>query len=127
MAHDPAFEDLVTTTSHLTGKKISRFTHIHHSTEDLVKKVKMLRAISQRTGSCYQRCVGFDAMNALYSTTFDMDAKNGTDYHKRFVEYLKYVQEEDIMVAGAMTDPKGCLLYTSPLVIEAYLGRGSEF
>lgn len=107
MAHDPAFEDLLTTTSHITGKKINRFTHIHHSTEDLVKKVKMLRAISQRTGSCYQRCVGFDAMNAIYSTTFDMDAKNGTDYHKRFVEYLKYVQEADIMVAGAMTDPKG--------------------
>lgn len=107
MAHDPAFEDLVTTTSHLTGKKISRFTHIHHSTEDLIKKVKMLRAISQRTGSCYQRCVGFDAMNALYSTTFEMDAKNGTEYHKRFVEFLKYIQENDLMISGAMTDPKG--------------------
>lgn len=107
MAHDPAFEDLVTTTSHLTGKKINRFTHVHQSTEDLIKKVKMLRAISQRTGSCYQRCVGFDAMNALYSTTYDMDIKNGTDYHKRFVEFLKYIQENDFMVAGAMTDPKG--------------------
>lgn len=107
MAHDPMYEDLLTCTSHLTGKKINRFTHIHQSTEDLVKKIKMLRAIAQKTGSCFQRCVGFDAMNAIYATTYDMDAANGTDYHKRFVEYLKYVQENDLMIAGAMTDPKG--------------------
>jgi 4-hydroxybutyryl-CoA dehydratase/vinylacetyl-CoA-Delta-isomerase len=107
MAHDPESEDLVTATSHLTGKRISRFTHIHQSADDLVRKVRMLRAISQRTGSCYQRCVGFDALNALYSTTFDMDARLGTDYHERFCRYLEYVQEEDLIVAGAMTDPKG--------------------
>ena len=107
MAHDPAYEELVTTVSHLTGKKINRFTHIHQSTDDLIKKVKMLRAISQKTGSCYQRCVGFDALNALYSTTYDMDAKLGTDYFKRFTKYLEYIQENDLIVAGAMTDPKG--------------------
>ena len=80
MAHEPEHEDLVTATSHLTGAKISRFTHIHQSTDDLVKKVKMLRAISQRTGSCYQRCVGFDGINALYATTFEMDQKYQTNY-----------------------------------------------
>lgn len=107
LAHDPAFEDLMTATSHLTGKKINRFTHIHQSAEDLVKKVKMLRLISQRTGTCYQRCVGFDAMNALYTVTYEMDQKLGTDYYKKFCDYLKYVQENDLMIAGAMTDPKG--------------------
>ncbi|MFX4262228.1 4-hydroxyphenylacetate 3-hydroxylase family protein [Pelotomaculum propionicicum] len=107
MAHDPMFEDLVTAVSHLTGKRINRFTHIHQSTEDLVKKVKMLRMIAQRTGSCFQRCVGFDALNAVYTTTYDMDKKLGTDYHKRLVDFLLYVQENDVMVAGAMTDPKG--------------------
>jgi len=107
LAHDPVGEDLVTATSHLTGKKISRFTHIHQSADDLIKKVRMLRLISQKTGSCYQRCVGMDAINALYSTTYDMDAKLGTEYHARFLKYLEYVQESDIMIAGAMTDAKG--------------------
>lgn len=107
LAHDPAFEDIMTATSHLTGKKINRFTHIHQSKEDLVKKVKMLRMISQNTGTCYQRCVGFDAMNATYTVTYEMDKKFGTDYHKRFKEFLGYIQETDRMVAGAMTDPKG--------------------
>ncbi len=107
LAHDPEFEDLVTTTSHLTGKKVSRFTHIHQSADDLVKKVKMLRGISQRTGSCYQRCVGFDGINALYATTYDIDQKHGTRYHERMKDYVKHLQETDNMVCGAMTDPKG--------------------
>ena len=107
LAHNPAYEDLMTTTSHLTGKKINRFTHIHQSTEDLIKKVKMLRMISQNTGTCYQRCVGFDAMNSLYTVTYEMDQKLGTDYHERFKNYLLHIQETDHMVAGAMTDPKG--------------------
>lgn len=107
LAHDPAHEDLMTVTSHLTGKKINRFTHIHQSTADLLKKVKMLRMISQNTGTCYQRCVGFDAMNSLYTVTYEMDAKMGTNYHERFLNFLKRAQEEDLMVAGAMTDVKG--------------------
>ena len=107
LAHDSVAEDLVSATSHLTGKKISRFTHIHQSTEDLLKKVKMLRMISQHTGSCYQRCVGFDALNATYTVTYEMDQKLGTNYHQRFLDFLNYVQETDIMICGAMTDVKG--------------------
>ena len=107
LAFDPAAEDLVVATSHLNGKKINRFTHIHHSTDDLVKKVKMLRMISLKTGSCYQRCVGCDAMNSIYTATFETDAKHGTEYHKRFKNFLQQVQDNDWMVAGAMTDVKG--------------------
>lgn len=107
LAQEPQYEDLMTTTSHLTGKKINRFTSIHQSVDDLVKKVKMLRMISLNTGTCYQRCVGFDAVNALYSTTYEMDKKLGTNYHGRLLDYLKHWQEKDLMVAGAMTDPKG--------------------
>jgi len=43
----------------------------------------------------------------VFSTTYEIDQKYGTEYHKNFVEYLKYVQENDIVVDGAMTDPKG--------------------
>ena len=107
LAQNPLNEDLMVVTSHLTGKKINRFTHIHQSTDDLVKKVKMLRMIAQNTGTCFQRCVGMDAMNATYITTYAIDEKNGTNYHERFKEWLKYIQENDYMVAGAMTDVKG--------------------
>ncbi len=107
LAHSEEFEDLMLAESHLSGKKINRFTHIHQSTDDLIKKVKMLRMLAQRTGSCFQRCVGWDALNALYSVTFEMDAELGSEYHQRFCQYLQYIQENDLMVAGSMTDPKG--------------------
>lgn len=48
-----------------------------------------------------------DAFNAVFSTTYEVDKKCGTNYHKNFVEFLKMVQETDIVVDGAMTDPKG--------------------
>ncbi|MFH1383204.1 MAG: 4-hydroxyphenylacetate 3-hydroxylase family protein [Chloroflexota bacterium] len=107
MASDPVYEELLTATSHLTGRKINRFTHIHQSADDLVKKVKMLRAIGQQTASCFQRCVGFDGLNAIYQVTYELDQAKGTDYHQRFVNYLKMVQEKDLMPSGAMTDPTG--------------------
>jgi aromatic ring hydroxylase len=43
LAHQPEYEDLMTATSHLSGKTINRFTHIHHSTDDVVKKSKVLQ------------------------------------------------------------------------------------
>jgi 4-hydroxybutyryl-CoA dehydratase/vinylacetyl-CoA-Delta-isomerase len=107
MALTPEFEDLLTVKSHLTGKKINRFTHIHQSVDDLIKKVQMLRAVAHETASCFQRCVGFDALNALYITTFEIDGKYGTDYFKRLTSYIERIQEENFMLAGGMTDPKG--------------------
>lgn len=107
LAEKPEYQDLMTATSHLTGKKINRFTHLHQSTDDLVKKVKMQRLLGQKTAACFQRCVGMDAINAIDSTTFEMDQKLGTEYHKRFIKFLERMQEEDWIVDGAMTDPKG--------------------
>lgn len=107
LALDPEYEDLMTCTSSLTGEKINRFNHLHQSTDDLIKKVKMQRLLGQKTGACFQRCVGMDAFNAVYSTTYEMDQKLGTKYHEHFREFLRYVQENDLVVDGAMTDPKG--------------------
>jgi 4-hydroxybutyryl-CoA dehydratase/vinylacetyl-CoA-Delta-isomerase len=107
LAHDPQWAELMTATSHLTGKRVNRFTHIHQSTDDLIKKVKALRLLGQKTGSCFQRCPGWDAMNALYSVTYLIDQKHGTDYHQRFRRYMVHIQENDLFCGGAMTDPKG--------------------
>lgn len=107
LAQQEEYKDLMTTKSHLTGEVINRFCHIHQSTEDLIKKIKMQRLLGQKTASCFQRCVGMDAFNAIYSTTYEMDKEYGTNYHERFVNYLKFIQENDYTVDGAMTDPKG--------------------
>jgi len=107
LAQDPEYADLMTAKSSLTGKTVNRFTHLHQSTDDLVRKVKMQRLLGQKTGSCFQRCVGMDAFNAVYSTTFEIDDKYGTSYNYRFKKFLEMVQDEDLVVDGAMTDPKG--------------------
>ncbi|MBN2160984.1 MAG: 4-hydroxyphenylacetate 3-hydroxylase family protein [Spirochaetes bacterium] len=107
LAMNLQYEDIMTATSHITGKKINRFTHIHQSVNDLVKKSKMGRLIGSITGCCFQRCVGMDALNALSITTYDIDKKHKTEYNSRFLKYLEYVQENDLVCDGAMTDPKG--------------------
>ena len=107
LAEDPQYEDLMTATSSLTGEKVNRFCHLHQSSDDLVKKVKMQRLLGQKTAACFQRCVGMDAINAVDSTTFEMDKKLGTNYHERFKKFLLKMQQEDWTVDGAMTDPKG--------------------
>ncbi len=107
LAAQPEYEDLMLATSHLTGEKVNRFTHIHQSPEDLVKKVKMQRLLGQKTGSCFQRCVGMDGINAVYSVTYDIDQAKGTDYHRKFRAYVQWAQENDLVIDGAMTDPKG--------------------
>jgi len=107
LAQDPKYADLMTVTSPFTGEKINRFTHIHQSTEDLKNKVKMQRLCGQKTAACFQRCVGMDAFNAEYSTTYECDKKYGTHYFDNFKKFMLYVQENDLTVDGAMTDPKG--------------------
>ena len=107
LAGEPEYEALMTATSNLTGEKINRFTHLHQSTDDLVKKVKMQRLLGQKTAACFQRCVGMDAANAVYSTTYEIDEKYHTNYFENFKKFWSYVQSNDLTVDGAMTDPKG--------------------
>lgn len=107
LAANPETADLGSAVSHLTGRRINRWTHIPQNQEDLVKKVKMLRVAGQITGTCFQRCVGMDGLITLYSITFDTDQALGTTYHQRFRRFLAATQDADSMTDGAMTDPKG--------------------
>jgi 4-hydroxybutyryl-CoA dehydratase/vinylacetyl-CoA-Delta-isomerase len=107
LAAKEKYRDLATAKSHLTGRTISRFTHVHQNIEDLIKKVKLLRVLGQKTGTCFQRCVGFDGINAVYSVAYEIDEKLGTDYLQRFNRWLTRIQDDNRMVVGAMTDPKG--------------------
>jgi 4-hydroxybutyryl-CoA dehydratase / vinylacetyl-CoA-Delta-isomerase len=99
--------EIASAQSSLIGIRVNRFLHITESVTDVVNQNKMQRKLGQITGTCFQRCVGMDALNSLYSTTFEIDAKNGTVYHKRLIEFIKMLQRENLMIGGAMTDVKG--------------------
>lgn len=108
LAHDPEYKDMVTTDSILTGEKISRYLSVIKGPEDMIANSKMKRYMFNITGTCTGgRCGGWNGINALWKTTFDMDEKLGTDRHTRFKEWLKGAQERDIAISVALTDPKG--------------------
>ena len=107
MAQDPKWDKLLTAISHLTGEKVSRFTHPPQNPYDLMQKQKMICLLAQRVGGCIQRCMGYDASIALSIATKEIDDKHGTDYNRRFIDYLRHYQEHDLAAACAQTDVKG--------------------
>ena len=103
----PEEAGLATAQSTLTGERVNRFLHVAQNPADLVAQGKMQRRLGQVTGTCFQRCVGMDAINSLFSLTFDVDASRDTAYHQRFTAWLAMVQHRNLVVGGAMTDVKG--------------------
>jgi 4-hydroxybutyryl-CoA dehydratase/vinylacetyl-CoA-Delta-isomerase len=99
--------ELASATSHITGARVNRFLHVTQSADDVVMQNRMQRRLGQRTGTCFQRCVGMDAINSLYSVSFDIDRKHGTQYHARFRDFVALLQRENFVLGGAMTDVKG--------------------
>ncbi len=99
--------ELASVVSPFTGERVSRFLNICTSQEELVLQNKMQRRLGQITGTCFQRCVGMDAFNALHSVTYEMDEKYQTPYHQRFLDFVKLTHEYNCVIGGAMTDVKG--------------------
>src|SRR5512139_652182 len=85
--------DLATALSPFTGERVNRFLHIAMSADEVVLQNKMQRRLGQLTGTCFQRCVGMDALNALYSVTYEIDEKHGRVYHARLKEFLTHMQQ----------------------------------
>ncbi len=99
--------ELATVTSPFTGEPVSRFLHVCTDVNDLVLQNKMQRKLGQLTGTCFQRCVGMDAINSLYSVTYELDEAHGTAYHQKLKEFLTFIHRFNYVLGGAMTDVKG--------------------
>jgi 4-hydroxybutyryl-CoA dehydratase/vinylacetyl-CoA-Delta-isomerase len=99
--------ELATALSPITGERVNRFLHVARTPSELVAQNKMQRRLGQITGTCFQRCVGMDALNALHSVTFECDQAHGTEYHARLLKFIELVQTQNAVIGGAMTDPKG--------------------
>ena len=99
--------ELASADSSICGKKVNRFLHVTESVGDVVMQNRMQRKLGQLTGTCFQRCVGMDATNSLHSVTYEIDEKHGTPYHARFKDFIREMQEGNLVIGGAMTDVKG--------------------
>lgn len=107
-AKDPKYKEMMTIESPLNGKIINRFNNIPQTKEELTTRLKMIYTLSTEV-TCAQRCVGGDALWALFIGTDQLDKSNKskTDYHKRLLKYLRFIQDNDIASAAAVTDAKG--------------------
>ncbi|HOW55783.1 MAG TPA: 4-hydroxyphenylacetate 3-hydroxylase N-terminal domain-containing protein [Syntrophorhabdaceae bacterium] len=99
--------DLMITTSPLINEKVSRFTLPPGNVEDLVARVKVNRRVANHVGTCHQRCTGLDCLSTLAIVTYDIDKKYNTEYYPRFMEFLKYMQKNDLTANAGVTDVKG--------------------
>ena len=107
-ALDPKQKEIMTAGSHLSGKITNRYNVIPRTKDDLKNRIKMIYNLSKEV-VCAQRCVGGDALWALFIGTHKLDKSNNhkTDYHQRLLKYLRFVQDNDIAPTAAVTDAKG--------------------
>jgi len=99
--------ELATAVVGATGQRVNRFLHVTESVADVVAQNKMQRRLGQLTGTCFQRCVGMDAINALVPVTWSIDQATGSAYHPRLMAFVRAMQAQNLVIGGAMTDPKG--------------------
>jgi 4-hydroxybutyryl-CoA dehydratase / vinylacetyl-CoA-Delta-isomerase len=100
-------KDLFVTVSPLINEPVSRFTLPPANVGDLVARVKVNRKTANHVGTCHQRCTGLDCLSTLAIVTYDIDKKYNTEYYKRFTEFLKRMQREDLTANAGVTDVKG--------------------
>ena len=107
LAQDPEWKGIATAISSVTGEEINRWAHLPQTPHDLIQKQKLIRLGARRVGGCIQRCMGHDAINALAICTREIDNAYGTEYHQRFLNYLKIYHKKDLDGCCAQTDSKG--------------------
>jgi len=107
LAHDPEGKKHLVAESKLIGEEVSRFVKFYESRDDLLAKVRMLKFLTRRIGTCFMRCTGMDAMNAVGIETYNCDQKYGTNYWERLQNFVKNMQQSDSVVVSGVTDVKG--------------------
>ena len=107
LENDPEGKKHLVTKSELTSDDVSRFISFYKSQDDLLAKVRMLKFLAQRIGGCFMRCTGMDAINSVGIEAYNCDQKYGTNYWDRLLNFVKQMQQDDLVVFSGVTDVKG--------------------
>jgi 4-hydroxybutyryl-CoA dehydratase/vinylacetyl-CoA-Delta-isomerase len=106
LEHDPEGAKLLVTQNE-RGEQVSRFVKLYRNTDDLIAKVRMLKFLSHKIGTCFMRCTGMDGMNAVGTQIYDCDQKYGTEYWPRLLSLIDMLQAGDLTLFSGVTDVKG--------------------
>jgi 4-hydroxybutyryl-CoA dehydratase/vinylacetyl-CoA-Delta-isomerase len=101
--------DLLVTRSPTTGNEMRRYFELPRTAEDLLKRRDLIETTARHGNAIvlFMKEIGTDALNALTMITYLMDKKKGTKYSERVDQYREHLQENDLSMAGAITDVKG--------------------
>jgi 4-hydroxybutyryl-CoA dehydratase/vinylacetyl-CoA-Delta-isomerase len=108
LQQDPRFQDLVTEKNE-KGELISFVFTPQRSRENLLRLREVVQlwarvAFGKPPGTKF---VAKDGLNAITVVSQRVDKKFGTPYAERVEAYRKFLQENDVAIAMAMTDVKG--------------------
>lgn len=106
MAERAEYRDLAVVHDAELGEEISRYYHVPKDGDDLLKHFDLIVAAT-RLGDGFiplAHDIGADALNAISITANTLGNK---DYIARIEAYRKYLKQNDLAVAAAVTDVKG--------------------
>ena len=106
IAEQPAYRDLAVVHDQELGEDISRYYYTPQNADDLVKQFDLIVAAT-RLGDGFiplAHDIGADALNAVSITANMMGNQK---YGGRIQAYRKYLKQNDLAVAAAVTDVKG--------------------
>lgn len=103
-ANDPQYEDLVTNWSPIVNEKVSFWTHIRSTEEELFQMVRAIKHFSSKYVCTMCMSMG---LGALWASTWDIDQVKGTEYHQRLKKFFTILQRGDLRFTMGVMDPKG--------------------
>ena len=105
-AHDPKFKDLAIMRAPATGETVSRYFEVPDFPEAVSRRFELVRTMAQENEAVlpFVKDVGTDLINGLTATANLMGNKT---YQKRINDYRWYCAENDLSMAGVVTDVKG--------------------
>ncbi|GHT00319.1 4-hydroxybutyryl-CoA dehydratase [Synergistales bacterium] len=108
LLQDPQNDGILKAKSTLSGETVARWHTLMASAEDLMMYAKLKKLHFHKTAVCCAGvCTGWSTFNVLWSVTYEIDEKCGTDYHKRLQAWVRGVERKTYKVGAALTDAKG--------------------
>jgi 4-hydroxybutyryl-CoA dehydratase/vinylacetyl-CoA-Delta-isomerase len=105
---DPEKAPIFTAKSQLTGETAHRWNTLMSGPEGVLGNSLMKREQFHQSGTCQgSTCAGWTGINVLWAITYEMDKELGTQYHERLKKYFRFVEDNALCLAGAITDAKG--------------------
>lgn len=103
-ASDPEKEKDFSFWSSVINEKVSFWTHMRETPDDVRKLIETLKTNNARHFCSMCMITG---LNVLWAVTYDIDQAKGTQYHERLKNFFRELQKDDLRYCMGVMDPKG--------------------